>query len=1257
MKNSRLSVRLRLLRTLLSSLLLAFAGTGNTYAQTTYYSQASASDFNNTSGWGTNTDGSGSNPSSISQFDHFVVANGASLTFSSASSVYNLTVQNGSLIINQNLNIHGNFYVNGGSVTLSGSSVTNINLYGSFETTGGTVAEGTAASTLVFYGSAAANIVTTGASVSFGNIQIGDMAGSNKEVTLLNNISIPAARTLMVYGQLNTNNVTVSGAGNFTLDENGTLGVKDSYASVSGTVIALSGTKTFTNGIIEYNASGNQTIDVAAHPASAMIQTAGSGVKTLSGNLTLSLNSRNGLNKGAIYVQTGTTFSDGGYAIEFTGGPYADVIIWGTYQSTGSGKLKWNAGMQGSSIYYTDNTQLGDIELSFNSSLHEIYVGTSGTASLYIRNFTTSGTGGGLLTLSTAGSCKVYISGNVNINPSTTSNTGGGFGGTLNRSSEVHCQGNISTTSTAATQPVFNSKGTNQLIIDGSGTQIFTTGANATILASATLKINCNALQIGNGSNRTLTMGANSTVSWLGGSVSKVGGSDALSYFSTGTTLQLTDVTPNLFVWPTGSTSPKNVVINCSSLANMVSLESDRSLPSVSFTVSSGATFNMGNNKLTGTTSTFTVTGTLQTSNLNGLTGTNGSFPSQIPTFTSAGIAEYNAATDSQTVSAIQYTNLTFSGNAIKKYTGTVSVSGTFEVNGGTVACHGTFAYNGTSAQDVKGISYKNLSLSNSNKTLVADASIAACGTLTLGAGVTFDADGPANDKVLTFKSNATGAANVAELPSNSSITGTVVVERFVPAITTGPMTDRRRYRFFTSTVATNANGSYDLSVFTNIIDVTGPGGAANGFTTTGTNAPSSFLYDESYTISSDLNEAWYSPASTTDQIAIGKGIRVLIRGSKGQGLNYNSADTNTFYTPDDVTLKMTGTLNQGTITLPITYTSNDNSDEDGWCLVGNPFVTAIDWNLVKGQGSSDFNNVDDAMYVWNPKGTNSSKGGYASFVNGIGTGTPEPGSNIVSGGQSFFVKASAANPVIKVKESHKVIGNNVGFYGKSTNDTKVRVKLLLGGNAVDDAVVYFEEGATDGYDTRKDAVKMTTGIGVSSNPKNLCIAAFEPLGKGKEIQLSLDKINNGSYELSFHEFEAFAGNYHIYIKDKMLNKQTEITESLKYGFEVVNTNAESYGNRFSLVFAAVGVDVNEVVKAGKDFVSLYPVPAKDIINISLFEAKNAILSVVDLAGKEVLQQILTEQNQVNVAGLERGVYLARVSNGGQLRTIKFVLQ
>ncbi len=73
---------------------------------------------------------------------------------------------------------------------------------------------------------------------------------------------------------------------------------------------------------------------------------------------------------------------------------------------------------------------------------------------------------------------------------------------------------------------------------------------------------------------------------------------------------------------------------------------------------------------------------------------------------------------------------------------------------------------------------------------------------------------------------------------------------------------------------------------------------------------------------------------------------------------------------------------------------------------------------------------------------------------------------------------------------------------------------------------------------------------------------------------------------------------------------------------------------------------------------SLYPNPAKDFLTVSIANADNANIDVINALGQVVLTvKNATETNTINTANLVKGVYFVTVSNGQQKSTQKLVIE
>jgi hypothetical protein len=323
----------------------------------------------------------------------------------------------------------------------------------------------------------------------------------NASYTLGDHVGIAAAKTLTVNGRLDCNTFTISGAGGLTVNgaegssTNGVLGTATIDASGLGATILTTGTNTFAaNPIIEYNAAGNQTIDAANHPASSMISTAGSGVKTLDANKTLTGDSGSALTKAALHVGAGTTFADGGFRLSFTTTQFANVVVDGTFSSSGSGSISYESGPSFSNILAVDGTTFGDLLMNFGTSTDAIELNAAGTVNVSFRNLICggnagSGTAGGTLRLNETGTTSVTVTGNMSLAPAVLFRTGGGFNGTASTNGTARVLGNLTSSSTNVTQPIMGNTGANVLILGGSAPQSLTLAVAATIFSGSTLRI------------------------------------------------------------------------------------------------------------------------------------------------------------------------------------------------------------------------------------------------------------------------------------------------------------------------------------------------------------------------------------------------------------------------------------------------------------------------------------------------------------------------------------------------------------------------------------------------------------------------------------------------------------------------------------------------------------------------------------------------------------------------------------------------
>jgi hypothetical protein len=444
------------------------------------------------------------------------------------------------------------------------------------------------------------------------------------------------------------------------------------------------------------------------------------------------------------------------------------------------------------------------------------------------------------------------------------------------------------------------------------------------------------------------------------------------------------------------------------------------------------------------------------------------------------------------------------------------------------------------------------------------------------------------------------------------------------------------------------------ITQLTDDIDITGTitGNNANNFTVTGTNSPSAFTFTESAdnSITGNANNAgWkaFTSGSSVSTIPVGQGIRVLIRGSKGQVGSLTGGS----YTPDPVTISMTGPLMQGSLLQGLSRTSSAK----GWNLVSNPYACNVDWTQVSKV------NVADAIYTYRPS---FSGGSYASYVSGSST---NGGSKRIEMGSALFVRASGSSPSLQWFEASKTTSNPANSTFRTQENIHNRISLVLT-NAMtqnsDEVVMRFgDEPATDLFDERYDAENLAGTaedlyvLDTTNATYSIYHGSELGLNDVREIKLGMGNLVAGQYTLNGKVLNAFANGHTPYLKDGLANTLTPITDTAVYPF-TIGSNTADLQNRFSIVFRA-----DKALPATVSFtVSVWPNPVKEVLTVryaGLDREQPTIIRLVDMHGKTIKTIDIGKQTagveQIAMKGISSGVYTVQLMNGGTVQASKVV--
>jgi len=419
-----------------------------------------------------------------------------------------------------------------------------------------------------------------------------------------------------------------------------------------------------------------------------------------------------------------------------------------------------------------------------------------------------------------------------------------------------------------------------------------------------------------------------------------------------------------------------------------------------------------------------------------------------------------------------------------------------------------------------------------------------------------------ASGAIVNIKSYAAQTANVAPIPSGSSITGTVNVERYI----TGGTAATRTWRLMSSPIY-NSAGTYNfVSNLTQNLIVTGTGGAGAGF-----DPPAS--WGTGYTVNGPTVLTYSGGlfnllTSSTQTAQVGSGFYFYFRGDRIHNLTAKLVRVSGSYAVPDVnTIGLwTGTLNQGTQTLSLTGANS-------YFCVGNPYACTINANNITG---TNLTTTTGTVNVWicNPlqNTTNST----------IAAGYP-----YIASGQGFFVKSSTGSTGnIVFTESLKDVtpAHQPGYTGSpavplnmsvvqhTNQDSYIRLRMIQDSSHSDLAYIRFNENYKPTFDSAEDigdlnADGQTVFFGsMTSDSVEVDVNSMPSVQKKLSFYLSVNASTSGNYTIKKQDLVGIDEVYDVWLVDHFKNDTVNLRTTDSTTFAIDKTNSLTYGNsRFEI--------------------------------------------------------------------------------------------
>ncbi|MCW3092383.1 MAG: hypothetical protein JWP81_3452 [Ferruginibacter sp.] len=353
--------------------------------------------------------------------------------------------------------------------------------------------------------------------------------------------------------------------------------------------------------------------------------------------------------------------------------------------------------------------------------------------------------------------------------------------------------------------------------------------------------------------------------------------------------------------------------------------------------------------------------------------------------------------------------SLTVAQNGVFEIYGAINNSGTFTATSGTISMRGSSQQN-IPANAFTTNTIKNLIINNvSGVLLKGELNLTGTYTPTAGVLTTFG--------YLTLKSDSNGTAKVAS-GAGTYVIGNVNVERYVP--------EKRSWRMMTAPLS-NSNTIFQswqnggVYVQGKGLLVTAPGGGS-GIDASGNSSL------KTWNVASQKLEAVMNtnvPISASNNgSADNTPYFIFVRGDR----EWANIDPNGIR-KNITTLTSTGYLQTGTQDF-----TGLSSVAGAFSMVGNPFASPIDWNLVLANAGTT--NIKRKFYVWDPK--LNQVGGYVVMDDVLSAGhfSPTPSSstqdnNIQSSQAIFALTNNAGAASVQFKEANKGVTNNTTIFGR----------------------------------------------------------------------------------------------------------------------------------------------------------------------------------------------------------------------------------
>jgi hypothetical protein len=320
----------------------------------------------------------------------------------------------------------------------------------------------------------------------------------------------------------------------------------------------------------------------------------------------------------------------------------------------------------------------------------------------------------------------------------------------------------------------------------------------------------------------------------------------------------------------------------------------------------------------------------------------------------------------------------------------------------------------------------------------------------------------------------------------------------------------------------------------------------------------------------------------------------------------------------------------------------------NGYNLLGNPYPSSIDWNLVNIPAG-----LNGQFYLWDP--TIGSNGDYVYYIQGGGPANTT--SQFIPSCQGFFVEANS--PGVLILDNSARVHSTQNFY-KYTESSPFIILKVTGNGVTTQTAIRFDAAATGDVDRLLDVRKILSrnedipNLYSYAKENKMAINTLSSVEGNEIINLGFQAGTNGNYTISLSVPSALSEYPDIILEDVLLNAKHDLKKQPEYSF----SHSPGSERQFRLhLKGATGIEnlrnddhPEFTCTLANDQLSVH------VTDAAAFKAKQDYqLAVYSISGQLAMQQSLSGEKNIFPFHSSKGVYLLRISSPTGIFSTKLV--